>query len=151
DVMDRGRSFLKPEVGIARLMRDPCLIRGPDGTFHLVWTCAWTGNEIGYASSRDLVHWSPQRALPVMAGEPGTVNCWAPEVFRDTRRDQFLIYWSSTVPSTNAFGTAAANHNRIYCTTTKDFKTFSPTRVLFSPEFSVIDATLLQTDDRFYL
>jgi two-component sensor histidine kinase len=153
EVMDRGRSFLKPEVTEGRLMRDPCLARGPDGTFHLVWTAAWSGNEIGYASSRDLVHWSPQRALPVMADEPGTANCWAPEIFRDARREEFLIYWASTVTgdATDSAANPPANHNRIYYTTTKDFKTFSPTRILFNPGFSVIDATLLQSGERFYL
>ena len=59
-----SRSFLKSEVATPSLMRDPCLLRGPDGTFHLVWTASWTGNFIGYASSRDLIHWSNQRALP---------------------------------------------------------------------------------------
>jgi hypothetical protein len=51
DVMNCGRSLLKPEVG-GKLMRDPCLRLAPDGTFHLVWTAAWAGNYIGYSSSR---------------------------------------------------------------------------------------------------
>lgn len=29
-----ARSFLKPEIGGYRLMRDPCLAQGPEGTFH---------------------------------------------------------------------------------------------------------------------
>src|SRR5262245_50091864 len=32
--------FLKPEVG-GKIMRDPSVLRGPDGTFHAVWTSAW--------------------------------------------------------------------------------------------------------------
>ena len=31
------KSFLKPMIG-GKLMRDPCIIQGPDGTFHMVWT-----------------------------------------------------------------------------------------------------------------
>src|SRR6187455_3276379 len=51
---DLGRSFIKPEVGPAKLMRDPSMIQGPDGTFHLVWTSGWKGDPgFGYASSRD--------------------------------------------------------------------------------------------------
>jgi len=33
-------SFLKPMVGKEKLMRDPCIIRGMDGYFHMVWTAS---------------------------------------------------------------------------------------------------------------
>jgi hypothetical protein len=39
-------------VGAYRIMRDPCLAEGPDGTFHMVWTSGWTadkGKTIAYA------------------------------------------------------------------------------------------------------
>src|SRR5687768_8342975 len=52
--LNEGKSYLKPEVGESKLMRDPCLLRGPDGTFHMVWTTAWQGITIGYSSSKDL-------------------------------------------------------------------------------------------------
>jgi hypothetical protein len=32
--LNHDRSFLKPQVGGYKLMRDPCLAEGPDGTFH---------------------------------------------------------------------------------------------------------------------
>ena len=149
DVLNHGRSLLQPAVG-DKLMRDPCLLRGPDGLFHLVWTAAWTGNYIGYASSPDLVHWSEQAAIPVMTNEPATLNCWAPEIFRDAGNAGYLIFWASTV--TNKFGAADRPvDNRIYCTTTKDFKTFSAAKLFFDPGFSVIDATLLPDANRFSL
>ena len=79
--------FLKPNVGSGKLMRDPSLLRGPDGTFHLVWTTGWRGDQgFGYAHSQDLVHWSEQKFVPVMAHEPTTVNVWAPELFYDEGR-----------------------------------------------------------------
>src|SRR5215831_11556575 len=93
-------SFLKPEVG-GRLMRDPCLAIGPDGTFHMVWTSGWTtekGKVIGYAESKDFQHWSQQRAIELMQNEPGTRNIWAPEIFYETAQKRWLIYWSSTIP-----------------------------------------------------
>src|SRR5215472_19058090 len=34
-------TFLKPQVGPSRLMRDPSLVRADDGTYHLVWTTGW--------------------------------------------------------------------------------------------------------------
>src|SRR5688572_2878014 len=48
-------SFLKPTVSKDKLMRDPCIIQGPDGTFHMVWTVSWNAKGIGYASSKDLI------------------------------------------------------------------------------------------------
>nr|MCR4854265.1 arabinosidase [Prevotella sp.] len=43
--------FLRPEVGTQKVMRDPSIVRGPDGTFHLVWTSSWRGDRgFGYSS-----------------------------------------------------------------------------------------------------
>ncbi len=36
--LNDGKSFLKPDVGKSKLMRDPCVNTGPYGTFHMVWT-----------------------------------------------------------------------------------------------------------------
>jgi hypothetical protein len=101
DALKGGKSFLTPVVGESKLMRDPCVVRGPDGTFHMVWTTAWWGKTIGYASSKDLINWSEQQAVPVMAHEPAAKNCWAPEIVWDARREEFLIFWATTI--TNHF------------------------------------------------
>src|SRR5215831_17548329 len=83
--------FLKPTVG-GKIMRDPSISRGPDGTYHVVWTSAWHGDlGFGCAQSTDLVHWSDQQFVPVMTNEPTTVNVWAPELFYDDREKQFVI------------------------------------------------------------
>lgn len=37
DWTELKRVFLKPEVG-SKLMRDPHILKGPDGLFHMVWT-----------------------------------------------------------------------------------------------------------------
>lgn len=48
-------TFLAPKVGKQKVMRDPSIIRTPDGVFHLVWTSSWRGDRgFGYAESRDL-------------------------------------------------------------------------------------------------
>src|SRR5688572_738942 len=62
-------SFLKPAVASDKLMRDPCIIRGADGLFHMVWTVSWNDKGIGYANSPDLVHWSKQEFIPAMRHE----------------------------------------------------------------------------------
>src|SRR6266581_859918 len=47
--------YLKPLIGKDKIMRDPSMLQGPDGIFHLVWTTEWKGgNGFGYASGKDL-------------------------------------------------------------------------------------------------
>lgn len=152
DTLNHGKSVIKPEAG--KLMRDPSLTRGPDGTFHLVWTAAWNGNYIGYASSTDLVHWSSQKIIPVMTNQPGVMHCWAPELFWDASHGEFLLYWTSAftnaVPGLNG-RTILPTENRIYCATTRDRETFSPPRLMLDPGYGVNDATLSRLNDRYRL
>lgn len=150
DTLKQGKSFLTSKVG-GKLMRDPCVIAGPDGTFHMVWTDSWKGGTIGYASSRDLITWSAQKSLPVMAEEPTVNNCWAPEIIFDGKGKRFIIFWASTIPGkfteTDYGGKNDSNH-RIYATTTSDFETFTPTKLFFDPGFNTIDSTILPFDGR---
>jgi hypothetical protein len=149
---DLGRSFLKPAVGQSKLLRDPSIAQGPDGTFHMVWTPGWGEKGIGYASSRDLVTWSEQQCIPVMAQEPKAQNAWAPDLFYDAATAQFLIVWATTIPGRFPETDAGGDHNhRLYATTTRDFKAFSPTRLFFDPGFNVIDGTLLKAGGRYIL
>lgn len=147
--LNGGRSYLAPTVGRSKLMRDPCVVRGPDGTYHMVWTSGWNENNIGYGSTRDFVTWSAQREVPVMAHEPTVLNSWAPEIVYDATRQEYVIFWASTIPG--RFGQTAGSseekyNHRMYFTTTKDFTTFAPTALFYDPGFSVIDATFLDTD-----
>lgn len=143
---DLNRIFLKPQIGNQKIMRDPSMIQGPDGTFHLVWTCGWKGERgFGYASSKDLVHWSEQQFIPVLQNEPSTVNVWAPELFYDDIKKEYLIIWASTIPHRFARGIEDEDNNhRMYIVTTKDFKSFSETRLFLDPGFSVIDAVIVK-------
>ncbi len=125
---DLDTVFMKPAIGNQKVMRDPSMVQGPDGIFHLVWTSSWKGDKgFGYASSKDLVHWSEQQLIPVMEHEPTTVNVWAPELFYDDEGKQFIIIWASTIPGRFERGIEEdSNNHRMYVTVTKDFKTFSP-------------------------
>lgn len=138
--------FLKPEAGDAKIMRDPSVVQGPDGIYRLVWTTGWKDDKgIGYASSPDLVHWSAQQHIDVMADEPTAVNAWAPELFYDDEAKQYIIIWASTVPYRFPKGEEdEKNNHRLYYTTTSDFKTFSPAKLFLDPGFSVIDAQIVK-------
>lgn len=147
-------SFLTPEVGKDKLMRDPCVIKGPDGLYHMVWTVSWTDKGIGYASSKDLIHWSKQEFIPVMASEEKTRNTWAPEITYDEKSKKYMIYWASTIDGkfsqTKSAEEKGYNH-RIYYTRTKDFKKFSKTKLLYEPGFNVIDASIVKQDQGFVM
>ena len=146
--LNQDRPFLTPFVGKEKLMRDPCIVCGPDSLFHMVWTTSWTDQVIGYANSADLITWSGQKAIPVMAHEPTARNCWAPELFYDDVHSRYLICWSTTIPGrfqeTDNSSENGYNH-RIYFTTTSDFETFSPTHLLYDPGFNSIDATIIKS------
>ncbi len=147
-------SWVKPTAGKDKLMRDPCIIRGEDNRFHMVWTVSWNEKGIGYASSEDLVHWSEQQYIPVMEHEAGARNAWAPEITFDPKSKLYYIYWATTVtglyPETQTAGENAYNH-RIYFTTTKDFKSFAPTKLLYQPGFNVIDASIVVDGGRYLM
>jgi hypothetical protein len=152
--LNDGKSYLTPKVGKSKLMRDPCVVRGPDGTFHMVWTSGWNENNIGYASTRDFITWSAQKEVPVMAHEPTVRNSWAPEIAYDARRGEFIIFWASTIPGKfpeTASSSESDYNHRMYFTTTKDFATYAPTQLFYDPGFSVIDATFLSANGRHYL
>lgn len=150
----KGHVWLAPKVGESVLMRDPCIIAGADGLFHMVWTPGWQERGIGHASSKDLITWSAQQYIPVMMHEPTAQNAWAPEAFYDEATEQYLIFWATTIPGrfpeTEGKGDGDNNH-RIYYTTTKDFKTFSETKLFLDPGFNVIDSTIVKAGDRYVM
>jgi len=152
--LNNDQSFLKPEVGESKLMRDPCIIQGPDKKFHMVWTAGWTERGIGYAHSKDLVNWSEQKYIPVMQHEPTARNAWAPEITYDEKSKTYMIYWSTTIPGkfpeTASEADNGYNH-RIYYTLTKDFETFTETKLLYDPGFNAIDATLVKEGDEYIM
>jgi beta-xylosidase len=155
--LNNDKSYLKPQIG-SKLMRDPCICQGPDGTYHLAWTTGWTDKGIGIAHSKDLVNWSQQEFVPVMQKEAQAMNCWAPEIFYDHKSEKFIIFWATSIPgrfaetdnSGDPNGAKTYNH-RIYYVTTKDFKTYSDTKLFYDDGFSVIDATLVNDGDKYVL
>lgn len=129
------------------VLRDPSITKGPDGTFHLVWTTAWSGSKgFGYAHSKDLIHWSEQREILVMA-DSCTNNVWAPEIFYEEETGFYYIIWSSSIhPSryTEADKLGTNRCHRPYYTKTKDFKTFSTAKMFYDCGYNSIDGFLVK-------
>ena len=129
----------------AQYFRDPFIIQDQSGTFHMLCTDGWESPKIIHTSSQDLVNWEDQQILNVMENFPSAKNAWAPEACYDAQRDEYLIFWSSTVP--DAFPEHKnkpekyLNH-RIYACRTKDWLTFSETKLYFDPGFNCIDASI---------
>ena len=167
--LNGGRSVITPAITgsgrgwqewntTAALMRDPSILRGPDGVFHLVWTVAWTDHAIGVAHSRDLIHWSEQTRVPVMEHEPGALNTWAPDLFYDDATRQFVIVWASAIPgrfpATDSLAQRTSRgraDHRLYYTTTKDFVTYSKAALLYDGGFCAIDGTITKRGNTYYL
>lgn len=154
EALNNGNSYLAPQLSKDKLMRDPCIIKGGDGLYHMVWTISWTEKGIGHASSKDLINWSEQKIIPVMAHEAGARNCWAPEITYDKKNKEYLIYWATTIegryPEQSQASEERYNH-RMYAVTTKDFVTFSETKLLYDHGFNVIDATIVPDGNRFVM
>lgn len=159
---DLDTVLLKPSVGKDKIMRDPSMIQGPDGTFHLVWTTEWKGgNGFGYARSKDLLQWEDVKYFPAMMFDPfepkesvksNVVNVWAPELFYDDEKEEYIIVWASCLPGKFEKGIEDENNNhRLYFTTTKDFVGFTETRLFFDPGFSVIDAVIVKRAAKDYV
>jgi hypothetical protein len=146
--LKQDQSFLRPQLG-GKLMRDPCIILGPDNIFHMVWTTGWQDKGIGIAHSKDLLNWSEQHTIAVMDNFPTARNAWAPEITWDEKYQHYVIYWASTIPGRYPDTEKSADKgwdHRIYATTTKDFVSYTDSQLFYQPDFNVIDATITATD-----
>ena len=130
----------------ANLVRDPSMVYGPDGLFHLVYTSDINSRSFGYAESPDLVHWSNIKLVQVWQNETNSIgHTWAPEIFYDDVRDRYQIAFSSNV------GTGTL---RLYYTLTSDFETFSdPEELFWYPDGSweQIDACVAKVEADYYV
>ncbi|MBV7530193.1 glycoside hydrolase family 43 protein [Chitinophaga sp. sic0106] len=149
---DMDTVFLKPGVGTQKVMRDPSMVQGPDGTFYLVWTSSWRGDKgFGHATSKDLLHWSEQGLLPIM-NETEAVNVWAPELFYDKESDDMKVVWAACIPGKFPKGQEEdSNNHRLYYTHTKDLRAFGRCELFFDPGYSVIDAVIVQQSKNKYV
>ena len=151
--LNKDQSLLQPVLSRDSLMRDPCIIRGEDGLFHMVWTVSWNQRGIGYASSKDLIRWSEQQYIPVMHHEDSARNCWAPEITYDRKRKLYMIYWATTIAGKYPADLKVENgyNHRMYYVTTKDFKSFTRTKLLYDKGFNVIDASIVYDGKKYIM
>lgn len=151
--LNKQEPVLWSKVG-AKYWRDPFIIKGKDGLFHLLCTDGWESRDIIHATSTNLVDWNHQDVIPVMEGYPTARNAWAPEACLDERSGNYFIFWSSTVdaafPGDKGKPDDYKNH-RIYGSTTSDFKRFSPSKPFFDPGYNCIDASISYHDGTYLM
>jgi hypothetical protein len=148
---NNGAPVIVPKIakGADPLMRDPNIYYdSTTGVFHLTWTTAWFQDNIGYATSKDLIKWSEQIMIPVGEKIEGCACCWAPEFFYDDLKDSVMVYWST---ERGTIGKEA------FCSMTKDFIHYTTPRVYFEPRkngevYNVIDESLVKVaENKYYL
>jgi len=146
ETLNGGDPVLRGSVRTETL-RDPFLFADRDGTFHLLSTDGWESQYIVHATSPDLVEWSDQTALPVMADVDGAKNAWAPECYYDHENETYRLLWSSTVET----DPGEDYNNRIWSATTDDFGTVEPAERFVDPGYEVIDATVISRDGTYHM
>jgi hypothetical protein len=128
------------------LMRDPMIeFDSTYNKFNFVWTAAWTGTLIGWDTSSNLTKWGPQVALTIGASISNCYCCWAPEIFWDDIKGEWMILWASSQSS-------GGDKAIYYCDIPgQDFTKFTAPQILFYPEFTVIDADMMKLGPNSYV
>ncbi len=93
--------------------------------------------------TEDLVNFSEQKLIYFGRDDFGCL--WAPEVFFDEENGEYLIHWGSTVKETDF------KHMSIYCTTTKDFETFTEPKLYFTKDNEILDSHITKVGDTYHL
>lgn len=135
------------------MAQDATLAVGEDGAFHLLFTSGSAGDmSFAYASSKDLRNWSSPKPLNLMDA-PNTLDVASPGLFYDKVGRRFIATWASTIGQNHfqSYQDPVNDNPRIWFTTTRDFSSFEPPKVLFEPGYAVRYAQLIEQTGRFYL
>ena len=125
-------------------MRDPSVVYGPDGKFHMVWTTGITTKTIGYSSSEDLVTWTTPKRIEVWDSNVNVANTWAPELYYDEEEQEYLVVWASNLNN---------GPHKLYSFTTTDFDSFTAPEEFYYAGQTVIDGMIArdEANDRYLM
>ena len=131
--------------GFVLLATDLCVARRRDAAGNIDWRginhngsrylCCW--------ETPDLVRFGEQRLLHFGRDDFGCL--WAPEVFFDETRGEYLIHWGSTVRADGY------EHMSIYACRTKDFRSFTSPELFFTKPNDILDSHLVRIGDTIHL
>ncbi len=160
--LNGGEPILWSKIGETGV-RDPFIIRNPfhkegDPKFFLIATDLRIANGKGwgvaqYAGSRDiivwksddLINWSEPKAHTI--GIPGAGCVWAPECIYDEEKDAIMVFWASMTMLTDE---DQLHKQRIFCSYTRDFETFTEPELYIERNNHVIDTTIIKDVNGYY-
>lgn len=147
--LNNADAVLTPTMGDEEI-RDPFIMRKKDGSFAILCTDGWNGNELTIWDSENLVRFENER-LCVMkeerglsANNPSGYHTWAPECNYDPITDTYYIFWS------DPYGNDKLG-NQIYYNSSSDLLTFSAPNIFFEREFDIIDASIHKYKGDYYM
>lgn len=114
--------------------------------YHFDWpTVSHNGSKyLAMWESEDLVNWSEQRLLPL--GDEDFGCLWAPDVFYDPEKEDYVLHWSSSHTS-NGFGNMG-----IWFSRTRDFKSFGVSKLLYQKDDAgVIDSAIYTENGKYFI
>ncbi|HIU76844.1 MAG TPA: glycoside hydrolase family 43 protein [Candidatus Pelethocola excrementipullorum] len=155
--INEKKPVLRSKIG-EKGVRDPYIVRSRlDGCFYIIATdlriASGKGWEVAQYEgstqmiiwrSEDLIHWSEPWTYQVDVQGAGCV--WAPETIYDPEEGAYLVFWASMVREP---GDEEAKQ-RIYCSYTRDFKDFTPSKTYIERDHHVIDTTIIEENGTFY-
>lgn len=131
--------------GFVIITTDLCIAYRMDENYNVDWKkvnssgsktlCMWRTD--------DLVNFSEQEFIYFGRDDFGCL--WAPEVFFDEENEEYLIHWGSTIAEDNF------THMSIYCSTTKDFRTFTEPKLYFTKDNEILDSHITKVGDMYHL
>lgn len=122
-------SFIKSDYGAwgaEKKMISPNLTQSPDGTWHAVWSLNDQDHTFAHAASSNLIDWGRQ-SYPLLSKG---LNCLRPVIRYDKNNQYYII-------------TYADRSEQYYTTTTKDFKSYSPSLEVPASEYKNPSLTVL--------
>lgn len=160
--LNRGQPVLE-SLGGTGGVRDPNIVRGPHGVFHIVATDlrVWRPSgpdwwEFRHRGSRDLVIWDSTDLLSwtgpryVTVAPEGAGMAWAPKSVYDPSSGDYLVFFSAGLaesgPQRQDPGIQGeTGPSRIMVTRTRDFAEFTPAETYLEQPGGVIDMSVLVT------
>ena len=131
--------------GFVILTTDECIAYKYDENLNINWKIInSTGSKcLRMWKTDDLINFSEERLIHFGRDDFGCL--WAPEIFYDEVRDEYLIHWGSTVKEDNY------SHMSIYCSTTKDFESFSEPKLFFTKDNEILDTHIVKIEDTYHM
>ena len=142
--LNGSKPILIPDVeNSSNRLRDPFIYRDIDGDFLIIGTQGWSYPSVYFFKSKDLIKFTDQKLIILSYFEP-SINlsgqrAWAPEIIYDVKSHSYLITYSDSI------------NGIIYAVNTVDFESFSYPRVLFNPNYLVIDQTIFKNSEGYWL